>query len=251
MSQHRIYCSAPLKENAPFTLDGAQAHYLGHVLRIRVEDSIVLFDGSGYEFSATVATVSRKKIELHIGNAQLPETDSDLDVVLIQSLLRGERMDFCVQKATELGVSTFIPVFTERTVVKIPKERTEKRRQHWQAIAVSACEQSGRAIVPDVLPPQTLIEAVTSASTNAPVLLLDPWADASPLPSLPPPPEGKIAVCVGPEGGFSDEELDALRASGVTSVTCGPRVLRSETAGIVAVAACQMLWGDWQRKPGK
>ncbi|MFK8028889.1 MAG: 16S rRNA (uracil(1498)-N(3))-methyltransferase [Gammaproteobacteria bacterium] len=246
MNQHRVFCTTRLKENTPLTLDGQRAHYLGHVLRIRVDDTVVLFDGSGPEFTANVTSVSRKKVELTVGSAHTTNTDSPLKVVLIQSLLRGERMDFCVQKATELGVTTIAPVFTERTVFKIPKERAEKRRQHWQAIAVSACEQSGRTVIPDVLPPQNLMAAVTAAAPDSPVLVLDPWADACPLPSVSPAPKERVAVCIGPEGGYSDHELESLRTAGAISVTCGPRVLRSETAGIVAVAACQMLWGDWQ-----
>jgi 16S rRNA (uracil1498-N3)-methyltransferase len=247
MSEHRVFTTIPLNADAPVVLNGPQAHYLGHVLRVRINDTITLFDGSGSEFAATVMSVERKRVELKLGDSITPSTESNLQVTLVQSVIRGERMDFCVQKATELGVSRIVPVFTDRTVVKIPKDRTQKRVDHWHKTAISACEQSGRVRIPAIDHPRVLSEAVAELLTaDMQVLMLDPWADAQPLHSLPAPSSNRVAVCIGPEGGFSDDELDFLRGSGALSVTCGPRVLRSETAGIIAVAACQMAWGDWQ-----
>ncbi len=246
MSEHRIFTSTPLSANANVVLDGAQAHYLGHVLRVRPNDSVTLFDGSGSEFTATVTNVDRKRVELKLVDSCNPSTESDLKVTLIQSLIRGERMDFCVQKATELGVHRIVPVFSERTVVKIPKDRTQKRVDHWHKAAISACEQSGRVLVPVIDHPRSFKEAVAELQTNdIRILLFDPWADARTLQAMSAPPSKQVAVCIGPEGGFSDDELDFLRDSGAVAVTCGPRVLRSETAGVIAVAACQMAWGDW------
>ena len=246
MSQHRIFCTAPLSAQSPVVLDGPQAHYLGHVLRVRPGDEITLFDGSGCEFQAKVSSVSRKKVELHTDEPHTTTTESPLKVTLIQALIRGERMDFCVQKCTELGVQKIVPVFTERTVVKLPDDRAAKRVDHWHKIAVAACEQSGRVIVPIIERPLPIQDAVAnSLDSETALVILDPWAGAPPLHRLPAPASDQIAVCVGPEGGFSNEELEFLRDAGAVSVTCGPRVLRSETAGITAVAACQMAWGDW------
>lgn len=246
MSDHRIFTATPLRADANVVLDGPQAHYLGHVLRVRSNDTVTLFDGSGTEFAATVMSVERKRVELKLGDSITPSTESDLKVTLVQSVIRGERMDFCVQKATELGVSRIVPVFTDRTVVKIPTDRTQKRVDHWHKTAISACEQSGRVRIPVIDHPRALNDAVTELQTaDVRLLMLDPWADAPALQNLPAPSAKCVAVCVGPEGGFSDNELAFLRESGAASVTCGPRVLRSETAGIIAVAACQMAWGDW------
>ncbi len=246
MSGHRVYTTTPLRARSDVVLEGPQAHYLGHVLRVRPDDQITLFDGSGKEFSSTVTQIGRKRVDLRVQDASTPNTESRLKVTLLQSVLRGERMDFCVQKATELGVFGICPVFTERTVAKIPNNRLAKRIDHWQKIAISACEQSGRVVIPHIAEPQALTDAVSDLSgSGMEVLVLDPWADAKPIHSLAAPESGHVAVCIGPEGGFSQGELDYLRSSGAISVTCGPRVLRSETAGITAVAACQMMWGDW------
>ncbi len=246
MSRHRIHCQSALEPNACVILENTQAHYLGHVLRVRVGEEVTLFDGGGAQYSAEVMTVDRKRVELRTGQMLPTGTESSLRVTLIQSVIRSERMDFCVQKATELGVHEIVPVFTHRTVVKIPQDRLNKRTDHWQKIAVSACEQSGRVLVPNVLSPLSLQDAVArTLDSNTVLLALDPWADPLPLQKYTPPKGATVAVCIGPEGGFTEEELNFLRDSNALSVTCGPRVLRTETAGIVAVAACQMLWGDW------
>lgn len=246
MSRHRIHCLSTLEPNSSVILEGTQAHYLGHVLRVRVGQEVTLFDGGGPQYSAEVMSVERKRVELRTSKKMLTDSESSLRVTLIQSVVRSERMDFCVQKATELGVHEVIPVFTHRTIIKIPQDRVNKRTDHWQKIAVSACEQSGRVLIPKVLSPLSLQDAVArTLESNTILLVLDPWADPLPLQKYTPPEGASVAICIGPEGGFTQEELNFLRDSGAVSVTCGPRVLRSETAGIVAVAACQMLWGDW------
>lgn len=245
MSRHRIFAGIALHADSDTTLEGAQAHYLGHVLRVRPNDTVTLFDGSGAEFESVVKRIGRKRVELSVGGMTHPNTESPMRVTLLQSVLRGERMDFCIQKSTELGVHRIVPILTERTVVKIPAHRMAKRLDHWHKIAVSACEQSGRVTVPSVTEPMPLGDAIEAVLDDAWILLLDPRAEAPSLDTLSPPPGDRITACVGPEGGFTPAEVDLLHAKGALSVTCGPRILRSETAGMVAVAACQMLWGDW------
>lgn len=246
MSRHRIFTPVPLAEHAELELAGSRAHYLANVLRARPGDSVTVFDGSGSECTAVVAELSRKRVLLDVGEASTPHTESTLDITLVQSVIRPERMDFCVQKATELGVSRLIPIITERTVIKLKPERAEKRREHWHNIALSACEQSGRVRLPSILLPGSLGDAIELVHQNqTPLLVLDPWADAAPLHHQTAPAQQRIALCVGPEGGFTDGEIELLRNAGATPVTCGPRILRSETAGVVAVAASQMAWGDW------
>ncbi len=246
MSRHRVYSPSKLASDAHVTLEGTQAHYLGRVLRAREGDEVVLFDGSGDEYIATIHRIDRKHVDLNTADRIASTTESPLSITLLQSVIRGERMDFCVQKATELGVRAIVPIFTTRSTVKIPQERIQKRTEHWHKIAVSACEQSGRVALPEIELPVSLQQAVARTQTADTVLLvLDPWARSIPLQKYTPPTNSAIAVCIGPEGGFTEDELEFLCESGAVSVTCGPRVLRSETAGIVAVAACQMLWGDW------
>jgi 16S rRNA (uracil1498-N3)-methyltransferase len=210
------------------------------VLRLKAGAQLRLFDGQGRELEATLSLAERKRSEVQLHSELAIQSESPLDITLLQGISRGERMDFAIQKAVELGVRTIIPVVTERCNVQLSKERAEKRLKHWQGVLMSACEQSGRAFMPDLLPVTSLNEAM-AASTAPLKLVLDPQARQR-FHSLPQPQA--LTLLIGPEGGLSDAEISQAEQSGFTSVQFGPRILRTETAAVAALAVVQTLWGD-------
>lgn len=243
MALTRLFIRSKLQTGQALELDKEQAHYLGRALRLRPGDALSIFSAESGEFSAAVTSIGKSSAELLVG-AELPtNTESPLNLHLVQGISRGERMDFVVQKATELGVKRISPVLTEYGVVKLDGSRANKRRDHWQKIAESACEQSGRTRPPLIdapLPLKTWFGAMTSESDVD--LILNPNAGTS-MASLQ-APTTKICLLVGPEGGFSDTEYGDAEVSGFKAVTLGPRVLRTETAAIAAVTVAESLWGD-------
>lgn len=239
----RLFVSSALINDTEIELDGDQARYLGRALRARVGDRLNLFDGNGAEWTATILQISKNTVTLRIDDSHEAGTESPLKVHLVQGISRGERMDFVVQKATELGVKRITPVLTEYSMVKLDGSRAEKRRDHWQRIATSASEQSGRVRLPLIDTPIPLKNWLGDKPQRIDTeLILKPGAAAT-LPSLR-PPETKICVLVGPEGGFSDSEYEDAEISGFKAVSLGPRVLRTETAAIATLAMLQSLWGD-------
>ncbi len=239
----RLLVSGTLINGAELELDGDRARYLGKVLRARVGDPLTVFNGDGMEWAATIQSIAKTRVILKIGDAREAGTESPLKIHLVQGISRGERMDFVVQKATELGVKRVTPVLTEYGVVKLPAERAEKRREHWQKIAASACEQSGRTRLPLIDTPAPLRSFFGDKPKSVDAeLILVPGA-ATTLVSTP-PPETKVCILIGPEGGFSDVELEDAGIAGFTAVSLGPRVLRTESAAIAALAVLQSLWGD-------
>ncbi len=239
----RLFVSGALINDAEVELDEDRARYLGKVLRARVGDPVTLFNGEGPEWACTVQSIHKNRVVIRVGSSVDAGTESPLKIHLVQGISRGERMDFVVQKATELGVKRITPVLTEYGVVKLSGDRAEKRREHWQKIAASACEQSGRTRLPLIDTPLILKnwfgqkpEAVDSE------IILAPGA-ALPLAALP-APKTKICALIGPEGGFSDSEYEDAAVAGFTAVSLGPRVLRTESASIAALAVLQSLWGD-------
>tara|TARA_R110002096_G_scaffold154_31_gene1050 strand:- start:719 stop:1453 length:735 start_codon:yes stop_codon:yes gene_type:complete len=239
----RLFVSAALINGEAIELDGARARYLGKVMRARVGDDITIFNGDGPEWPAQIISIRKNSVVLQLGDSVEPGTESALKVHLVQGISRGERMDFVVQKATELGVKRITPILTEYGMVKLNAERAAKRREHWQKIAASACEQSGRTRPP-------LIDAPVALKTwfgNKPEkvdteLILAPGA-ALALAGIA-APQTKACILIGPEGGFSDNEYDDANAAGFTAVSLGPRILRTETAAPAALAVMQSLWGD-------
>jgi 16S rRNA (uracil1498-N3)-methyltransferase len=230
----RLFVSAELINDAELILEGDRARYLGRVLRLRVGDDVTIFNGQGAEWSASISGMTKNTATLLVGESHEVATESPLKIHLVQGMSRGERMDFVVQKATELGVKRITPVLTEYGVVKLDGERAIKRRDHWQGVAASACEQSGRTRLPLIDTPLPLKDWFGSKPDEVGTqLILAPGANTS-LASLP-EPVTKICVLVGPEGGF---------ISGFKSVALGPRVLRTETAAAAALAVLQSLWGD-------
>jgi len=238
----RIYCPAILQEGQLVTLPESAARHTRRVLRLRVGDRIRVFDGTGHEHEAILAAEG-PGTTARIGAALPPTPESTLSLTLIQGVSRGERMDWVVQKATELGVARIVPVLTARSVVRLSQQRAEQRLEHWQAITVSACEQSGRRVLPELALARTLDRALAEEPRPGLQLMLSADADLA-LTSLT-PETAEICLLIGPEGGLDEEEEVLARSLGFVPVSLGPRVLRTETAAVAALAACQTLWGDF------
>jgi 16S rRNA (uracil1498-N3)-methyltransferase len=239
----RLFVSGALINGAEVEVDGDPARYLSKALRSRVGDPVTLFNGEGPEWPATISQISKSTVVLKLGNGFEANTESALKIHLVQCISRGDRMDFVVQKATELGVKRITPVLSQYGVVKLDNARAEKKREHWQKIAASACEQSGRTRLPLIDTPISLKNWFGNkpASVDA-ELILAPGA-ATPLASIT-APETKVCVLIGPEGGFSEAEYKDAAVSGFEAVSLGPRVLRTESAAIATLSVLQSLWGD-------
>ncbi len=238
----RIYHPESLAGSTEVRLAPTAARHVARVLRLRSGAAVVLFDGRGGEYAARLTSVAGGEVRAVIHAHTPVERESPLRVILGQALARGERMDFAVQKAVELGVAAIQPLATARCVVKLKGEREARRREHWQAVAAGACEQCGRNTIPAVHAPLDLA-AWLAQDGAGPGLVLDPAA-GEPL-HAPPAPGGPVRLLIGPEGGLTDEELAAAHRAGFRAVRLGPRVLRAETAPLAALAALQTLWGDF------
>jgi len=239
----RFFCRFPLHPGATVELDDDPAHHALKVLRVGAGDTAILFDGRGGQWRATLHPAGRG---LRATLVRFEEVDFEpsLALTLVQGLPSGDKMDLVVQKAVELGVGRIQPVTARRSVVRLSGERAARRVEHWRNVAIAACEQSGRNRVPPVAPILDLTQYLGAAAhENGLRFVCAPGAPGS-LRGLP-VPDGPVSVLVGPEGGFDDAELLAARAAGFQPMGLGPRVLRSETAGLGAVAAMMALWGDW------
>jgi len=235
----RLYTDQPLKPGRDARLEDRSAHYLSRVLRHRPGLPLILFNGDGHDYDCE--TVDPRCLTVRV-NGRLPAVpESRLRIVLVQAVGKGGRMDASLQKATELGVAAIQPLLTERTEVKLEPGRQERRMEHWRGVLVAACEQCLRAVVPELREPLALGDWLASDS-DADRLALLPDA-AAPLASVAGLERG-VELLVGPEGGFSEAELQRLGSAGVRAVSLGPRVLRTETAGPAAIAVLQSLHGD-------
>jgi 16S rRNA (uracil1498-N3)-methyltransferase len=217
----------------------AEAARHAQVLRLQPGDALTLFDGRGGQWAAEIASMGRRDVTVRVGDHHAVERELPLAVTIALGMPAGERMDFVVEKATELGVAAIVPLVTARSVLRLAGERAERRRAHWQAIAVAACEQCGRNRVPQVRAPQTLeawLAALLPAAGDGEQRLLLAWRDAGRWPGA---ARGAAAVQVlsGPEGGLTDAEEDLARSRGFGPVTLGPRVLRADTAPLAVLAA--------------
>ncbi|MBS0218473.1 MAG: 16S rRNA (uracil(1498)-N(3))-methyltransferase [Proteobacteria bacterium] len=239
----RVHVDAGLRAGAELALPETSAAHLTRVLRLQAGDSCVVFDGRGHEADAQLVAIDKRGARVRIGEVRTPANESPLRITLLQGVARGEKMDLILQKGTELGVTAFAPVFSDRSEVKLDGARAAKRLEHWRGVVVSACEQSGRALVPDVQPPVSLANAL---ATLAPTvrLLLDPVASMN-FRTVLATDQRDIVLAVGPEGGWSPQDRSLLEAQGFLGVRLGPRVLRTETAGLAAIAAMQALHGDF------
>lgn len=241
MSAPRFYCALALTAGQTVTLPAEAFHHAIRVRRLRVGDELVLFAGDGREASGSLVAINRDAADAAISAVTVADRESPLHVTLLQGLSAGDRMDYTLQKAVELGVSAIVPITTQRSVVRLDRERADKRNAHWRQIVIGACEQSGRNRIPDVLPVVPLAEGL--AAVSAPqrfVLSFDGGARLRDLTA----PTGAIALLAGPEGGLTADEERAARNAGFAPLALGPRVLRTETAAVAALAAMQALWGD-------
>lgn len=239
MRLSRFFIDAPLSLGE-HELPEAQAHYIGRVLRMAEGVALQVFDGSGTEFRGTLVEVGKKRVRVQLNESFAGQQESPLRIHLGQGLSRGERMDWAIQKATELGVSEITPIFSERCEVRLKDERADKRLLHWRQVAISACEQCGRSQVPVIHPPVLLADWIKQARADL-KLVLHPVAQ--PLESHAKP--ASLAFLIGPEGGLTDAEVELSHSAGFLPARLGPRVLRTETAPVVALAVAQQLWGDF------
>lgn len=221
-------------------LPEAQAHYIGRVLRLAEGDRVQLFNGEGQEYLATLMQVGKKTVSVQVDEVLPGLPESPLHIHLGQGLSRGERMDWAIQKATELGVNELTPIVSERCEVRLKDERADKRLAHWRQVAISACEQSGRSTVPVIHPPLPLTEWLAQCKADLKLVLHPvsaPWGSH--------PAPGSLAFLIGPEGGLNDAEVHQAQGAGFHPARLGPRVLRTETAPVAALALAQQLWGDF------
>lgn len=240
----RLYLPADYTEGAKVSLTKEQAHYALTVLRLKNQHPLELFDGKGQIAEATLEVLGRRDAEVRLKTIKQAANESPLTITLLQGISRGDRMDYSLQKAVELGVTSIQPLFTDRCEVKLKGDKLEKRREQWQNIVISACEQSGRAFVPEVLPIKSLNEILAEPVKGSFGIVCDPYASQS-LSSLQlPQTDDDIQILVGPEGGLSDEEVGAAVKHRFHAVQLGPRILRTETAGPAIIAIIQALWGD-------
>lgn len=239
----RIHTGQPLSPGTTVRLDGPPARRIIQVLRLRPGARLCLFNGDGRDYEARLSACAKHEATAEITAASDTQAAPPVHFVLAQGISKGERMDYALQKAVELGIGGFIPLFTERTVVRLQGERLERRLEHWRSIAIAACEQSGRRRIPSIGPARRLEEWISDSSAGL-RLLLHPGAPRT-LGDLP-APDGPVHLLIGPEGGLSDGEAGRAEDRGFTPVRLGPRVLRTETAPIAALAAMQMLWGDFR-----
>ena len=237
----RFFCPVPAGHAGSVELPSAVAHHIERVLRLADGDRVTLFDGSGREIEARLEKAGRT-LRAQLGASSEPVRESPLRITLMQCLAASDKMDWIVQKAVELGVTRIQPVASRRAVVRLAGDRAQRRIEHWQQIAVAACEQCGRNRIPEVLPLLTLPQAVGAVDGQR--LLLHPDGGV-PLRQAGLQADAPISLLIGPEGGFDEEELATARSGGFTSVTLGPRVLRTETAGVAILGALNLLIGDF------
>jgi 16S rRNA (uracil1498-N3)-methyltransferase len=244
MSNTRFYSAEKLSLDALVPLSISAAIHATRALRLNVGDRLKLFNGDGMDYSCELISIKKSEVIAKVLASQAIENESPLNITLLQGISSGDRMDYTIQKAVELGVNAIQPISTERSVVKLNQERAQKRLEHWQNIVTSACEQSGRAFVPQVLPPISLSNWLSdNAQGNATRILLNP-VGALKIAALTKPID-QIQLLIGAEGGLSLNEIDAATSQGFQSIILGPRILRTETAALTAITSMQILWGDY------
>lgn len=240
----RIYQNIELKTGAVVNLSADAANHLTRVLRLPLDAEIKIFNGQGGEYAARIISITKQQTQIKINKYLAIDNESPLEINLAQALVRGEKMDYIIQKAVELGVAKIMPVLTERCEIKLSAERTGKRLQHWQAIIINACEQCGRNCVPTIAEPVTLAEFLVQQKTGR-RLVLDPTATTKIRDIFQTKPlDEVVTLLIGPEGGLSNDEIKTAKQQGFAGVNLGPRILRTETAGLAAISALQNCLGD-------
>ncbi len=250
MTLPRFFCPLPLTVGASLDLPEDAARHAVRVLRLREGEGLTLFDGAGGEVDACITAVARDRVTVRVEIRRELERESALTLTLVQALQSGDKMDMTVQKAVELGASRIVPVASRRSVLRLEGERAQRRAAHWRAVAISACEQCGRNRVPvieEIISLERWLALPPVAPEGLPLrLMLAPEA-AHALLGLTPPRAGQpLELLIGAEGGLAPEEMAAAKAAGFEGVRLGPRVLRTETAGMAAMAAIQAVWGDFR-----
>ncbi len=235
----RLYFPHPLARGEHLTLEKETAHYLLTVLRLKNDERVVLFNGEGGEYIAKLM-VDKKRVTAHILTFENINTESHLEIHLGQGLVRGDKMDFVIQKATELGVSSITPLFSKNSNVKLDEERSNKRWQHWHNIAISAAEQSGRTKIPTIHPPIDLATWVQKPFEGSSVVFSPTSKNSLKTLKLSLP----VRVAIGPESGWQEMEVNFMLSHQFLDSTLGPRILRAETAGLTAISLLQGLYGD-------
>jgi len=240
----RCYVDAELATGTSLRLSGDKSLHLVRVLRMRIGDEVTLFNGDGANYRAQITGVEKRAVEVSVEERLPLDNESPLDIHLLQGVARGDKMDLILQKATELGVRAMWPVITERTEVKLDAERAERRIAHWRGVVAAACEQSGRTRIPTLQEPTALHDALVKLPANARRLILDPHRGRA-LKALAIDSAQPIILAIGPEGGLGERDHLLLGKAGFEGVQLGPRVLRTETAGLAVLAGLQALFGDW------
>jgi 16S rRNA (uracil1498-N3)-methyltransferase len=239
----RIYMNQSIAFNECFTAGSTVAHYVNTVLRMKVGRQVILFNGHGGEYSATIVDSNKKTVSFEIDNFNDVQLESPLSIELACCLIKSDRMDWLLQKATELGVTSFVPLFSECTDIKIPQNRLKKKVDHWQQVVVSACEQSGRTHIPTVASPRGLNAWIEPIKVDKKIIL-HPY-EAQSLDSTSNENIHSVALLVGPEGGLTDEEVALAHRYSFCSISLGPRILRAETAPLAALSIIQHEFGDF------
>ena len=241
MPSPRIHCDLRLGPGAQFALAPEAAQHVGKALRLKAGDAIVVFDGRGGQYDATIQRIDKERVEVKVGAWRDLEAESQLRIGLVQGLPEADKMDWIIQKSVELGVGWIQPIVCDRSVVRLSGERAARREAHWRRVAVAACEQSGRNRIPEVRPTLGFQSWIAVPATMPRWMLLP---GGTPLVGKP-RPDGAFELVVGPEGGLSERERDLAALRGCEAVALGPRVLRTETAPLAALAAIHALWGDF------
>lgn len=243
MATPRFYSSEKLAPGSLIKLSDNAAIHASRALRMKVGDNAVLFNGDGNDYLCTLTFMSKSEVSAKIKSVLANNAESPLDINLIQAISSGDRMDFTIQKAVELGVNWIQPISSQRSVVKLTGDRAEKRREHWQNVVISACEQSGRALIPQVAAASSLPKWLGQTQNDGLRIILSPYATQS-LHDLQ-KPEGTIHLLIGAEGGLTEDEINLATTHQFIPVRLGNRILRTETAALTAIAALQMQWGDF------
>lgn len=242
----RFHIADGLAIGAELPLTTEATHHALRVLRLSEKSAVILFDGRGGEYDAVITRIARGEVWVRATRFREAERESPLTTILIQGISSGDRMDYTIRKAVELGISRVIPVFTARSIVKLSGERIERRREHWQNLAISACEQCGRNLVPEIDAPEPYerwLSQIAREAGDELRLTLSPTAQRR-LADIE-KPRAAVNILAGPEGGLSGDELELAAHRGFVGVRLGPRILRTETAALAALSAMQTLWGDF------
>ena len=246
----RVYVEAPVATGKRLVVEGSAANHITRVLRLRSGDLLTVFDGSGGEFGARIEEFRKDSVVVTVEEHRPLDRESPLPLTLAQGISRGERMDWIIQKATELGTSRIVPLFTKRSMVRLDERQAERKLQHWRAIAIAACEQCGRNKLPELAAPVDFFDVLPADDSGSMRLLLSPTGNlriedlAEVGQDLAPGVRKGITVLIGPEGGLEEVEQEAALAAGFKAVRLGPRVLRTETAAMAALTIIQRYFGD-------